>query len=192
MQVPVNNSQIKNELVEFYHTNTSFSYINTLNKKIEEKILLNNASRNVDMINSSDMNINGTGKKLESSEQANPSFNVEYLCVNDYTFILNDYINKLILSREQIKTFHLDTQKETKKAIENLNEKLEKEISALKLFKNLFLNSYLNNNSKKETLQAEVESFREEVKRMRKRRLLDWLVDDTEKVIKNILNFILK
>lgn len=133
----------------YYHKNTFHNYLKILNSHLENILL--------------------------QSQGVSQKESIDSLGVNDYTMILNNYINELIKHRDGLSNISNIMLKEIKNKI---SSKMNKEISVLKLFKILFLNSY----SEKTNLNSnrQVESFREEVKRMRKKKLIDWLIENTE------------
>lgn len=160
-----NELNTKNQFLDLYYKNTLVNYLGVLNQKISEK---NKISQAADQ----SLDLDET-KKNETYYRHQTCLNV-----NDYTFIINDYINDLTRAREHLKTVR---NQNIKLFAENLDDTFEKEVCVLKLFRVLFLNSYLDKNSRgKENKQAEVESSREETRRMRKRRLVEWLIENTE------------
>lgn len=197
------NSEKKSECIEFYHKNTTINYINTLwskcnelEKKTEEisrsQIQINDQV--VRDFNDSPINFNSNSRFKRDIELSSlNSMNTDSLMVNDYTFILKEYINDLIKYRDLIKSMNFPNDKRSKKVENDLFQKLDREISTLKLFKILFLNCFIDkstssssSNGINETSLNNVESLREEVKRMRKKKLIDWMIENTEKVYDNI------
>jgi hypothetical protein len=193
-------SENKSECIEFYHKNTTINYINTLwsktsemDKKTEE--LSKSQNQMMDQLvrnfNESPVGYNTNSrfdKKIELA--ALNSMNTDSLMVNDYTYILKEYINDLIRQRDLIKSMNFPNDKKSKQVENDLYQKLDREISTLKLFKILFLNCFIDKSTNNgtygvnEASQNNVESLREEVKRMRKRKLIDWMIEDSEKVNK--------
>jgi hypothetical protein len=191
--IPNKNLETKgksNQLIHYWMKNTIYAYQNRLSEKIEnlKKIANSNMGNSISPIQPS-TNINDsvlfrTNKKSEFYEEKGNKqidITIEKLTVTDFTSIINDLIEDLSTNKDYINNLSLPAD-ESKKKI--LKENFEKEISVLKLFKCLFLNCYMNRTnsslSNKETNINFSNSLRADVMRMRKKRLLDWLVDNTE------------
>jgi len=178
-----------NLLYSYYNKNTFLNYLNILHLRMEN-ILTKNQFSSKKLFEDSKLQLKGSSNVSNSNNITNIS--IDQLGVNDYTYIINDYINDLIKNRDSLDSLktNLDNNKQYVEVKKLLSEKLSKEISVLKLFQCLFLNSFIDNYNDPKSLSidrnevnsAQVESYREEVKRMRKKILNEWLVKDLDKV----------
>lgn len=153
------------EALEYYHKSTIINYLNILNKNLKEKITL--LENNDDM----DISVSPIGKSVLKTNNK-LDYQVSDLSLNDHTDILDEYIMDLQNFKIQVKNTHKKDSQAAK-----LIEKLEKEIETLKLFKVLFLNCFKNRDANNNSFIPQFKSQGEEVKRMRKKKLTDWLIE---------------
>jgi hypothetical protein len=198
--VPNKNLETKGkntQLIHYWMKNTIYAYQNRLSEKIENlKKINSNMGNSISPIqvtnNLNDSVLFRTNKKSEFYEEKGNKqldITIEKLTVTDFTSIINDFIEDLNSNRDYVLNLSIPEDESKKKL---LKENFEKEISVLKLFKSLFLNCYMNRSnsslSNKETNINFSNSLRADVMKMRKKRLLDFLVENTESDYQRIMN----
>jgi hypothetical protein len=106
------------------------------------------------------------------------------LDVPEFSKILREYIslleNSKLISEEDDQNFSFDNslRKPRMERIQPIyKEKIESEINTLKLFEGLFLNPFFSKNRNYQARQ--VNSLSEDCKRMRKKKILEWLIKDS-------------
>ena len=162
-----------------YYIKSFIKFFDMIYNVIKENKLVNNFS-----IKSSISNSEHVVKMDEDIKNIIKKYNISILGVPEFSRIIREYIktleNSVTLQETDMENFSFDNHE--KRVIDEkfspiYKEKILNEINTLKLFEILFLNPFINKNN--ELQERQVNSLSEEFKKMRKKKLLEWLIQES-------------